>query len=118
LEWEQGLTDGSVGVSKREATMHTVTVSLPASLKAFMEKQVSDGGYDNTSSFIRALLQDERKRQAEKKLLALVREADESGPATPMTAQDWENIRSRGPRPLAEANGHRAKNRKTTRRRA
>ena len=98
--------------------MQTVTVTLPVSLKTFVEKQVSEGRFSDSSSFIRALVREERKRQAEEKLLSLVREADASGPATPLTEEDWENIRRRGLCRLAQENGHRGKNRKTAGRRA
>jgi hypothetical protein len=43
-----------------------------------------------------------RKRLAEQKLIKLIKEAEDSGPATPMTDQDWKDIRSRALSRLAK----------------
>jgi antitoxin ParD1/3/4 len=87
--------------------METLKISLPSSLKSFVDEQLATGNHKDPSEYIAALVQAERKRSAEKKLLELVKQADESGPATPMTAQDWDRIRSRARARLAkEKRGH------------
>lgn len=85
--------------------MATLNVSLPKELKEFVDDRVSAGDSSSASAFIAALVRAERRRRAEEKLLALVKEADESGSAGPMTASDWERIR----REIAEGIANRKK---------
>ena len=73
--------------------MATVTITLSKAHLEFVEEQASAGGFRSVSAYIDSLVRAERKRKAEEKLLALVREAEESGPSTPMTPEDWEVIR-------------------------
>ncbi len=73
--------------------MTTMNISLPESLRRFVETQVANGGYGNTSEYVRALIRDAQKRQAQEKLEELLLEGINSGEATPMTAQDWEDLR-------------------------
>ena len=49
---------------KREenAIMTTVTISLPDSLKDFLEAEVARGGYPTPSDYLRALIQEEHER--------------------------------------------------------
>jgi antitoxin ParD1/3/4 len=67
-----------------------MTISLPESLKQFVEQQVSAGKYASAEEYIGALVEAERARA---RLEELIVEGFESGPATEMTAQDWEDIR-------------------------
>jgi antitoxin ParD1/3/4 len=67
-----------------------MTISLPEPLKQFVEQQVSAGGYASAEEYIGALVEAERARA---RLEELIVEGLESGPATEMTAQDWEDIR-------------------------
>lgn len=82
--------------------MATLNVSLPKELKEFVDDQVSAGSHSNASAFIAALVRAERKRRAAEKLLALVKEADESGPSVPWTPEDMDRIRAKGMRRRAE----------------
>lgn len=95
--------------------MAALTVKIPESLKSFVKEQVSQGDYDGPSDFVTSLVRAARRQKAEERLLALVKEADESGPPTPMTKQDWEDIRREGMRRLAQEKGAHAKRRKTAR---
>ncbi len=95
--------------------MKTLTISLPSALKSFVDEQLANGNHKDPSNYIAALVRAERKRRAEKKLLELVRQADESGPATPMTAQDWERVRSRALTRLAKEKRRYGKSRQKTR---
>jgi hypothetical protein len=73
--------------------METVTISLSKAHKEFVEAQMAEAGLRSLSKYIDTLLRAERRRKAEEKLLALVQEAEASGPATPMTKEDWAEIR-------------------------
>jgi len=52
--------------------MATMNISLPESLRAFVEKEVSRGGYSSASEYMRELV---RKAKAEKELEARLLEA-------------------------------------------
>ena len=60
--------------------MSTMNVSLPEDLKAFVDRQVDEGGYGSTSEFVRDLLRREQDRQRLRTLL-LDGAASQSGPA-------------------------------------
>ncbi|NJM62050.1 MAG: type II toxin-antitoxin system ParD family antitoxin [Oscillatoriales cyanobacterium RU_3_3] len=74
--------------------MNTINISLPDSIKAYLEKQVASGNYNNISDYICELIVLDRKRKkAKEPVEELLRESLDSGEATPMTDGDWENIR-------------------------
>jgi antitoxin ParD1/3/4 len=72
--------------------MTTMNISVPDEMKAFVEAQMSQEGYASASEYLRALIRDAQKRQAKQTLEAKFREALESGPATPMTPDDWQQL--------------------------
>ena len=49
-------------------------------------------GYASASEYLRTLIREAQKRRAKRELEAKFREALESGPATPMTREDWDSI--------------------------
>ena len=73
--------------------MATVNISLPESLKSFVEDQVHQGGYSTVSEYFRDLLRQAQKRAAEERLETLLLEGLASGAAADMTEADWEDIR-------------------------
>ncbi len=75
--------------------METLKISLPRELKSFVDEQRTTGSHKSPSAYFADLVQAERRRVAEQKLIKLMQEADESGSATPMTEQDWKDLRSR-----------------------
>jgi len=72
--------------------MMTMNISVPDEMKAFVEDQMAEEGYASASEYLRALIRDAQKRRAKRQLEAKFREAIESGPATPMTREDWDSI--------------------------
>ncbi len=72
--------------------MTTMNISVPDEMKAFVETQMAQEGYASASEYLRALIRDAQKRQAKMALEAKFQEAMESGPATPMTRDDWEQL--------------------------
>src|SRR5262249_14708281 len=95
--------------------METLTITLPAALKTFIEEQLATGNYKTPSAYITALIRAERKRLAEEKLLALVKEADASGSATLVTAQDWQSIHRKALTNLAKEKQEHGKDRQKVR---
>ena len=73
--------------------MATLNISLPDTMKAFVEAEVAEGGYNTTSEYFRALVRQAQDQKARAQLEALLLEGLSSGEATPMTPEDWEDIR-------------------------
>jgi antitoxin ParD1/3/4 len=72
--------------------MTTMNISVPDEMKAFVEAEMAQEGYASASEYLRALIREAQKQQAKQALEAKFREALESGPATPMTRDDWDSI--------------------------
>ena len=69
--------------------MKSMNISLPDSMRTYIESQVVSGSYSSASEYFRQLVRADQKRQANERLEALLLEGLESGTATPMTEQDW-----------------------------
>ncbi len=54
--------------------MTTVTISLPDSLKAFVDGQVATKGFGNVSEYFRSLLREARAKEEDARLEALLLE--------------------------------------------
>ena len=72
--------------------MTTVNISLPQTLKQYIEEKVAGGRYSSASEFVRELLRDSQERESRNRLETLIREGLESGPPSPMTNEDWEDV--------------------------
>ena len=59
--------------------MTTMTISLPESLREFIEQQVKTKGYGNTSEYLRSLVRDDQEAESKKRLDALLLEGLEGG---------------------------------------
>ena len=72
--------------------MTTIHISLPDQMKEFVDEEMGEGGYRDHSDYFNALLQEQLKRKAERKLDGLLREvlATES---SAVDQRDWEYIR-------------------------
>jgi antitoxin ParD1/3/4 len=81
--------------------MATINVSLPDEMKAFVENPAAKEGFGTTSEYLRSVIREVQKRQAKQALEAKLREATESGPAEPMTREDWDEIEREGLERLA-----------------
>ena len=74
--------------------MSTLNISLPDSMKDFVERQVNHGGYSSSSEYVRALIRDEQKRLAQATLQTKLLEGVASGESTEMTPKDWKSLRN------------------------
>ncbi|MEI1375857.1 type II toxin-antitoxin system ParD family antitoxin [Nostoc sp. UHCC 0926] len=54
---------------------------------------MTTGGYSSVSEYFRELVRQDQKRQAAERLEAILLEGLNSGNATEMTPDDWEDIR-------------------------
>lgn len=73
--------------------MKSINISLPDAMRDYVEEQIANGSYSTISEYFRELVRQDRERKAQDRLEALLLEGLASGQATPMTAQDWQDIR-------------------------
>lgn len=73
--------------------MSTMNISLPETLKSFVDSQVSDGSYGSSSEYVRELLRKEQDRVRLRKLIldGLESELNEE----PMDARYFDKLRKR-----------------------
>ena len=76
--------------------MTTVTISLPESLREFVDRQVKTAGYGNVSEYFRGLLREAQEREADKRLEALLLESlDDPRPDIEMSSEFWDHAKRR-----------------------
>jgi len=76
--------------------MTTVTISLPESLREFVDHQVKTRGYGNVSEYSRGLLREAQEEEAEKRQEALLLESlDDPRPDIEITPKFWEDMKKR-----------------------
>ncbi len=75
--------------------MTTLNISLPDSMRAFIDEQVAAGGYSTASEYIRRLVREDQKRAAQEHLEAPLLEGINSGEAKEMTRADWDELKRR-----------------------
>lgn len=69
--------------------MTTMNISLPDSMRTFIEQKVAQGGYSTASEYIRQLVREDQKRATQERLEALLMEGIESGPSIEITPDYW-----------------------------
>jgi antitoxin ParD1/3/4 len=74
--------------------MTTVTISLPESLKEFIDRQLATKGYGNVSEYFRSLLRDAQQVEADASLEALLLEGLASGEDVPLTRAFWTELKT------------------------
>jgi antitoxin ParD1/3/4 len=72
--------------------MATMNVSLPESLKSFVDEQVVDRGYGTSSEYVRELIRKDRERRD---LRALLLKGAESAPDAPADEDYFRRLRDR-----------------------
>jgi len=74
--------------------MDTMNIALPEAMKQFVQEQVQRGGYSSASEYIRDLIRSDQKEKARQALEQEILRGLESRKSTPMTAEDWAQIRA------------------------
>jgi antitoxin ParD1/3/4 len=74
--------------------MPSLNISLPAPLREWIEAQIKGGRYGNASEYVRELIRRDQERQAQERLEQLLLEGVESGKGSPLTEQDWAELRT------------------------
>lgn len=86
--------------------MTTVTISLPESLKTFIDTEVETKGYGNVSEYVRGLLRAAQARDADARLEALLLEGLASKDAV-LTNEFWHELKADAARMLAKKRSRR-----------
>lgn len=76
--------------------MTTMNISLPETLKAFVDEQVAFRGYSTSSEYVRELIRKEQDRQH---LRGLMLQGASSPATAPADASYFDNLRERAVRP-------------------
>jgi antitoxin ParD1/3/4 len=74
--------------------MTTVTISLPESLKDFIDRQLATKGYGNVSEYFRSLLREAQQAEEDARLEALLLEGLAGGDDIPMSKEFWKELKS------------------------
>lgn len=74
--------------------MTTITISLPDSLKAFVDRQLATKGYSNVSEYLRSLLQEAQQAEEDARLEALLLEGLAEGADVALTPEFWKELKS------------------------
>jgi antitoxin ParD1/3/4 len=74
--------------------MTSLNISLPEPLREWIEAQIKRGRYGNASEYLRELIRRDQERQAQERLEELLLEGVKSGSASPLTKQDWAEVRA------------------------
>ena len=82
--------------------MTFLNITVPESVRTWIDEQVAKGGYETPSEFLCALLSDAQKRQAQDRLESLLLEGLDSGPPTEMTSDDWDRLKQRARERLSQ----------------
>jgi antitoxin ParD1/3/4 len=77
-------------------------IRLPGKLGEFVKKQLDNGEFRDANEYFAALVEADQIGSNKERLAKLVEEGLASGPATPMTADDWKNLRQRVKTRLAQ----------------
>jgi antitoxin ParD1/3/4 len=85
----------NLGSRRLVGKMNTMNISLPETLRDFVDQQVASGRYSSASEYVRELIREDEKRKAQERLEAMLLEGLNSD-ATEMKEGDWEEIRQEG----------------------
>ena len=72
--------------------MSTMNISLPETLKAFVDEQIAGGGYGASSEYVRELIRHDQDR---KQLRGLLLERASSAPTAPIDEDYFDGLRER-----------------------
>jgi antitoxin ParD1/3/4 len=81
--------------------MTTLTISLPDSLKEFIDREVHSKGYGNVSEYVRGLLREAQAKEADARLEALLIEGLAKGEDIPLSPEFWNELKQDAAKILA-----------------
>jgi len=75
--------------------MTSMNITLPEPMRQYVDDQIATGSYGTASEYVRALIREDQKRNAQDRLETLLLEGLERGDAVEVSPQFWEDFRSR-----------------------
>jgi antitoxin ParD1/3/4 len=75
--------------------MPRVSVTLPEYLKEFVAAEVTEKGFASAGEYLGLLVLGAYQQEHRDRIGLLLLEGLNSGPSTPMTAEDWKDLRLR-----------------------
>jgi antitoxin ParD1/3/4 len=85
-----------------------MNISLPESMKQWVDTQVESGGYGTASEYIRELLRREQKKAVRAEINASLLDVIHNDKFEPMPANEWEDIKREGDKIIAARKRKRA----------
>jgi antitoxin ParD1/3/4 len=82
--------------------MTTVTISLPETMRQYVDSQIESGSYGNVSEYFRSLIREAQQKESERRLEQLLLQGLESE-AIPITPQFWQDLKAEAAAKLAAA---------------
>jgi antitoxin ParD1/3/4 len=74
--------------------MTTMNISLPDALRDYVDERVAGGGFANVSEYVRALIREDRARQAKTLVETRLLEGLASGPPVETSDAYWNGIKA------------------------
>ncbi len=74
--------------------MTTLNISLPESMREFIDQQIDQGGYSTASEYIRHLIRQDQEKAEKKQIEKLLLEGLSSGEPVEITDDWWEQKRT------------------------
>ncbi|MEH1806967.1 ribbon-helix-helix domain-containing protein [Nostoc sp.] len=74
--------------------MSNINISLPGSMKVFIEEQVAEGGYSSVSEYLQELIVQDQKRRMQEKIEELLIAGLESGETIEVNDEWWQQKRT------------------------
>jgi antitoxin ParD1/3/4 len=74
--------------------MTTVTISIPESLKSFVDKQIKRKGFGNVSEYFRTLIRSAQEQEADSRLESLLVEGLDSGREIELNKEFWKDLKT------------------------
>lgn len=75
--------------------MTSLNISLPESMREWIDEQVKTGGYGTASEFVREVIREAQKNKARQELEAKLLAGINSGPAIEVNEAYWSGLRDR-----------------------
>lgn len=98
------LYNARMAAKQSDTETNKISISLPASLNAFVQREVASGCYSSASQYLEHLVREARKN-ARRSVDRLLAEGIASGKSSVMTQSDWDDIRREVKERSARRNG-------------
>jgi antitoxin ParD1/3/4 len=79
-----------------------MNISLPPSMKQWVEQQVAADGYETVSEFFCQMLREEQQRRLRRQIDDNLHQALDSGASTRMASADWDRLSHEGRKRIAK----------------